>query len=215
MFGRDIFSPDGMISILMTLPGILLGFVLHEFAHALMADKLGDPTPRSQGRITLDPRAHIDIVGFILILIAGFGWAKPVMTNPRNYKNLRRDSILVSIAGPLSNLLLAAAFIFLMRIFTYNAFSLNEQLQTNIGIMLFSSAHINVVLFALNILPLPALDGYHVITSLFNTWKYRIFNILEQYGMFIFILLAITGALGMILDPIINFVFNNLIKLIL
>ncbi len=216
MFGRDIFSPDGMISILMTLPGILLGFVLHEFAHALMADKLGDPTPRSQGRITLDPRAHIDIVGFILIIIAGFGWAKPVMTNPRNYKNLRRDSILVSIAGPLTNLLLATAFIFLMKIFTYtNAFSSNEQLYANISIMLLSSAHINVLLFALNILPLPALDGYHVITSLFNTWKYRIFNILEQYGMFIFILLAITGALGIILDPIIKFVFDNLIKLIL
>jgi Zn-dependent protease len=216
MFGRDIFSPDGLISILLTLPGILLGFALHEFAHALVADKLGDPTPRSQGRITLDPRAHIDIVGFILILIAGFGWAKPVMTNPRNYKNLRRDSILVSIAGPLTNLLLAAAFIFLMRIFNYtNAFSANEVLQFNIGRMLISSAYINVVLFALNILPLPALDGYHVVANLFNTWKYRIFNILEQYGMFIFILLAVTGVLGKILNPIISFVFNILIKLIL
>ncbi len=216
MFGRDIFSSEGLISILMTLPGILLGFVLHEFAHALMADKLGDSTPRSQGKITLNPRAHIDIVGFILILIAGFGWAKPVMTNPRNFKNLRRDSILVSIAGPLTNLLLAAAFILLIKIFSYtNAFSANEQLQSNIGIMLYYSAHINVLLFALNVLPLPALDGYHVLTSLFNTWKYRIFNILEQYGMFIFILLAVTGVLGKILNPIINFVFNILIKLIL
>ncbi|QNU65332.1 site-2 protease family protein [Ruminiclostridium herbifermentans] len=216
MFGRDIFSPEGLMNILMTLPGILLGFVLHEFAHAIVADKLGDPTPRSQGRITLDPRVHIDIVGFILILIAGFGWAKPVMTNPRNYKNLRRDSILVSIAGPLTNLLLASAFIFLMKIFNYsNAFSANEQLQDIIGNMLLFSAYINVVLFSLNILPLPALDGYHVITNLFNTWKYRIFNILEQYGMFIFILLAITGILGKILNPIISFVFNILIRLFL
>ncbi len=216
MFGRDIFSPEGMMSILMSLPGILLGFVLHEFAHALMADKLGDPTPRSQGRITLNPIAHIDIVGFILILIAGFGWAKPVMTNPRNYKNLRRDSILISIAGPLTNLLIATAFILIMKVFAItNAFSSNEQLQMIIRLVLYYSAYINVVLFSLNILPIPALDGYHVITNLFNTWKYRIFSILEQYGMFIFILLAITGVLGMILNPIIGFVFNNLTEFIL
>lgn len=216
MLGNDFFSQQAMILKLMILPGILLGFVFHEFAHALMADKLGDPTPRSQGRITLDPRAHIDIVGFILILIAGFGWAKPVMTNPRNYKNFRRDSILVSIAGPLTNLLISIVFIILLKIFLLtNAFSSNAQLQQNISGMLYYSAHINVVLLALNLLPLPALDGYHVITHLFNTWKYRIFNILEQYGMFIFILLAISGALDMILDPMINFIFGNLLRLIL
>ncbi len=216
MFSNDFFTPEAMMITLMTLPGILLGFVLHEFAHALMADKQGDPTPRSQGRITLDPRAHIDIVGFILILIAGFGWAKPVMTNPRNYKNFRRDSILVSIAGPLTNLLLSIVFIFLLKIFLItDVFSSNAQLQQNISGMLYYSARINITLLVLNLLPLPALDGYHVITHLFNTWKYRIFNILEQYGMFIFILLAITGILNIILDPMIGFVFGNLYRLIL
>jgi Zn-dependent protease len=216
MFSNDFFSQEAMILKLMILPGILLGFVLHEFAHALMADKLGDPTPRSQGRITLDPRAHIDIIGFILILIAGFGWAKPVMTNPRNYKNFRRDSILVSIAGPLTNLLISIVFIILLKIFFFtNAFSSNALLQENISGMLYYSARINIVLLALNLLPLPALDGYHVVTNLFNTWKYRIFNILEQYGMFIFILLAITGVLDIILDPMINFIFGNLLRLII
>lgn len=211
----NIFSADIMIYKLMALPGILLGFVLHEYAHAIMADKLGDPTPRSQGRITLDPRAHIDIVGFIFILIAGFGWAKPVMTNPRNFKKFKRDSILVSVAGPLTNLLLATVFLFILQIFlNINAFSSNEQLQSNISAILYYSASINVVLFVLNLIPIPGLDGYHVITNLFNTWKYRIFNILEQYGMFIFILLALTGVLSKILNPMINFVFGNLIRLI-
>lgn len=216
MFGSNMFSPEYLSRTLMMLPGILLGFVLHEFAHALVADKLGDPTPRSQGRITLDPRAHIDLIGFIMILLVGFGWAKPVMTNPRNFKKYRRDSALVSIAGPITNVLIAALFIFILKIFTLtNIFSANAQLRMNILNTFLYSAQINVVLFSLNLLPLPGLDGYHVITSLFNTWKYRIFTILEQYGMFIFILLAVTPALGIILNPIIGYVFNGLLKLIL
>ncbi|PYG87592.1 Zn-dependent protease [Ruminiclostridium sufflavum DSM 19573] len=212
----NMFTQEAMIYNLMILPGILLGFVLHEYAHALTADRLGDSTPRSMGRITLDPRAHIDIIGFILILIVGFGWAKPVMTNPRNYKNLRRDSILVSLAGPLTNFLLAIVFILLLKIFMFTgAFSSNEQLQINITRMLFYSGRINILLFVLNLLPIPALDGYHVLTSLFNTWKYRIFSILEQYGMFIFMLLAFTNILGRIINPITQNIYDLLIKLIL
>lgn len=201
---------------LMLIPGILLGFVLHEFAHALMADRLGDSTPRSQGRITLDPRAHIDIIGFILILIVQFGWAKPVMTNPRNYKKPRRDDILVSLAGPCANLVLAAIFLLTVKVLSFTSLAAEGNQVGYITIMtLINSAHINVVLFVLNLLPLPMLDGYHVLTNIFDAWKYRIFNILEQYGMFIFILLAVSRVLNIILDPPVTAIFDFLTRLIL
>ncbi len=209
MFDIDILNT------LMRIPGILIGFVFHEFAHALMADKLGDSTPRSQGRISLDPRVHIDIIGFIMILIFRFGWAKPVMTNPRNYKKPRRDGILVSLAGPFTNLLIAIVFIFLYRILNLtDAFSSNISLQNNVGLLILNTAYMNILLFVLNLIPFPGFDGYHVITNLFNTWKYRIFNILEQYGTFIFIFLAITGVLSRFLMPMVNAVYIYLQVLI-
>lgn len=204
---------------LMSIPGLLLGFVLHEFAHAKMADALGDPTPRSQGRITLDPRSHIDILGFIMILVARFGWAKPVMTNPRYYKNPRRDDILVSLAGPVTNLLIAVVFLFLIKIviFTGSLISLitNQAIISNVLYIFLIAASQNVLLFVLNLLPFPGFDGYHVISNLFNTWRYRFFNILEQYGMFIFIILAISGILSRILLPIVDTVFGFLQNVIL
>jgi len=210
MFNIDILSK------IMIIPGILLGFVLHEFAHALMADKLGDQTPRSQGRITLDPRAHIDWIGFFMIVFVGFGWAKPVMTNPRNYKKPRRDDILVSLAGPFMNLLIAIVFMFLIKfIYLLGLFSSNEALQKNVVLLLFYTVKMNVLLFVLNLLPFPLFDGYHVISNLFNTWKYRFFNVLEQYGMIIFILLAISGILDKILTPLITIVLAFLQYIIL
>lgn len=204
-----------IMQMLLTLPGLLLGFVFHEFAHAKTSDLLGDPTPRSQGRITLDPRAHIDIIGFIVMLIAGFGWAKPVITNPSYYKKPRRDDILVSVAGPFTNFLIAVVFMFIFKIFILTGvFQGNQALWTNIRLVLLYTANINIVLFVLNMIPFPMFDGYHVISNIFKTWRYRFFNLLEQYGMFIFILLAVSGILARILSPIVNFVFINMLYLI-
>ena len=202
------------IYMLLSVPGLLLGFVLHEFAHAKISDALGDPTPRSQGRITLDPRSHIDIIGFIVMLIAGFGWAKPVMTNPRYYKKPRRDDILVSIAGPLMNLLIAIVFYGLTKLLLLSNV-LNTSIGTNVASLFMITAGINVVLFVLNMIPFPMFDGYHVISNLFNTWRYRFFNLLEQYGMFIFILLAVSGMLGRIISPVVGVVNSFLINLII
>ncbi len=202
------------IYMLLSIPGLLLGFVLHEFAHAKISDALGDPTPRSQGRITLDPRSHIDIIGFIVMLVAGFGWAKPVMTNPRYYKKPRRDDILVSIAGPLMNLLIAIVFYGLTKLLLL-ANVLNTSIGTNVASLFMITAGINVVLFVLNMIPFPMFDGYHVISNLFNTWRYRFFNLLEQYGMFIFILLAVSGMLGKIISPVVGVVNSFLINLII
>lgn len=202
------------IYMLLSIPGLLLGFVLHEFAHAKISDALGDPTPRSQGRITLDPRSHIDIIGFIVMLVAGFGWAKPVMTNPRYYKKPRRDDILVSIAGPLMNLLVAIVFYGLTKLLLLSNV-LNTSIGTNVASLFMITAGINVVLFVLNMIPFPMFDGYHIISNLFNTWRYRFFNLLEQYGMFIFILLAVSGMLGRIISPVVGVVNSFLINLII
>jgi Zn-dependent protease len=100
---------------LLLIPGILLGFSFHEYAHAQMAVWLGDDTPKQQGRLSVSPLAHIDILGFILILLAGFGWAKPVQINESNFKNRKRDDILVSLSGPAMNLLIAIFFLILMK----------------------------------------------------------------------------------------------------
>ncbi len=211
-----LFSRGDIVYTLMILPGILLGFVLHEFAHAITADKLGDPTPRNQGRITLDPRAHIDIIGFIMILLVGFGWAKPVMTNPRHYKKPRRDDILVSLAGPFMNLLVAAGFLLILKLVAVTGFlSNNSVVLGNVADLLSYSAQINVVLFVLNLLPIPFFDGYHVIANIFNTWKYRFFTILEQYSTIIFILLVFSRVFDKIIGIPASYIFISLYKLII
>src|SRR5665647_1476491 len=109
----DLDTQQILDKILM-IPAILLAFTFHEYAHAITADRLGDKTPRFQGRLTLNPIAHIDPIGFILILIMGFGWAKPVQTNPSAFKNYYKDDLKVSVAGPIANLILG----FLFAIFT-------------------------------------------------------------------------------------------------
>lgn len=204
-----LFSRENIIYSLMIIPGILLGFVLHEFAHAITADKLGDPTPRLQGRITLNPRAHIDIIGFIMILLVGFGFAKPVMTNSRYYKKPRRDDILVSLAGPFMNLIVAIGFLVILKvILVTNLFSNNPTVFNNVQLLLGYSSQINVVLFVLNLLPIPFFDGYHVIANIFNTWKYRFFTILEQYSMIIFILLAFSRVFDKIIGVPASIIFT-------
>ena len=111
---------DFFIERLLIIPGILVGFAFHEFAHAKVADMLGDDTPRRLRRVTLDPAAHIDILGFIMLIIAGFGWGKPVPINENNFKKPVRDSMLVSAAGPLTNLVVAALFLLIIKVLGYS-----------------------------------------------------------------------------------------------
>ncbi|MDR0323458.1 MAG: site-2 protease family protein [Treponema sp.] len=152
------------------LPGILLGLTVHEFCHAFCAFKLGDSTARDQGRLTLNPLKHIDIVGFIFIIIAGFGWAKPVQFDPRQLKNYRRDKALIAAAGPLSNLALGIILIFIVRMMMPRFLE-----EENIGVfteslfhVIFYAASINFGLFIFNLLPIPPLDGSHIVFSGLN-----------------------------------------------
>jgi len=154
-------------NIIYSLPGILLGLTIHEFCHAFCAWKLGDSTARDQGRITLNPLKHIDPVGFLFILIAGFGWAKPVQFAPENLRNLRRDKALIAAAGPLSNLILGVIFIMIIKLFPYILSGINN-ITGNLFLILLYAAYINFGLFIFNLLPVPPLDGSHIVFSGLN-----------------------------------------------
>ncbi|MCB0024715.1 MAG: site-2 protease family protein [Caldilinea sp.] len=185
---------------------ILLALPVHEFAHAFAAVHLGDPTPRFQGRYTLNPLRHIDPLGALLIYLVGFGWAKPVQWNPRNIDIDRRlGSIIVAAAGPLSNLVLAIASLLILRV------ALGSGGAGQVGIFqnfLYMFASINVVLFVFNLLPIPPLDGSHVLFALLPGDTSRLYFMLSQYGMLI--LLAVVFLGGNLIWRISDVIFGGL-----
>lgn len=187
----SLFSdPAGfLLNALMVLPGIVIGLSFHEFAHAWMADKLGDPTPRSQGRVTISPFAHIDPMGFLMLFLFRFGYGRPVQVNPSYYKHRRRDDILVSLAGVTMNFLLAiffgAAYLVMIR-------HLNVTNEILLDIVYYIMV-ININLMVFNLLPIPPLDGYHVVRDLFLHKNINFFWKFEQYGWLILIVVLVSG----------------------
>ena len=200
--------------ILFSIPGILLGLSLHEFAHAYAAVKLGDDTPKYQGRLTTNPMAHIDPIGLIFLLIIGFGWAKPVEVNELNFKNRRRDDIIVSLAGPLMNLFLACAFLLLMKaLYFVPETILPENLYITIMDVFDYTVWINVVLFVFNLLPVPPLDGSHIFFGLLGLKEKHFFEDLFSKGRIVLSLLIISNAIDKVMGPPIVFVYSNLLAL--
>lgn len=199
--GSPLLSPARLLAVALIL---LLALPVHEFAHAFMAVQLGDPTPRRQGRYTLNPLRHLDPIGAILILLAGFGWAKPVQWNPRNIDiDPKLGSILVSIAGPLSNLALAVVSLLLLRWLGVGGLVAN---------LLFFFAQINVLLFVFNLLPIPPLDGSHVLFALLPDNARQIQWFLMQYGMLI-LFAVIFFAPALIRTPT-NVILRSLLALV-
>ena len=171
---------------------ILVALPVHEFAHAFAAVRLGDPTPRYQGRYTLNPLRHIDPLGALLIYLVGFGWAKPVQWIPRNIEVDRRlRSIVVAAAGPLSNLLLAIASLLILRVIGGADDVRHEGIAGN---FLLTFANINVVLFVFNLLPIPPLDGSHILFALLPGDTSRLYFMLSQYGMLILLAVVFLGS---------------------
>jgi Zn-dependent protease len=153
---------------LLVLPGILVGFTVHEFAHAWVALVLGDDTARRMGRFSLNPFRHIDLVGFILLLTAGFGWAKPVMIDRSNLRHPRRDDVLIAVAGPCSNLVLSIAGTALLAAIAGLAPHEGDPVLTWVLRMLIAGVYINLGLFVFNLIPIPPLDGSHVLLQALN-----------------------------------------------
>lgn len=194
------------IAILLSLPGIIIGFAFHEFAHALVADRLGDPTPRLQGRLTLSPIPHIDIIGILMFAVFHFGWARPVQVNTRYFKKPRRDDILVSVAGCVANFIVALIFAFIYKAFVTSSFSatLSEQLYRNISLLISYTISMNVTLAAFNLLPIPPLDGFHILANIIPARNYKIIYTIERYSTIILIILIATPIISYILTPIIS-----------
>ncbi|MBU3155252.1 site-2 protease family protein [Clostridium estertheticum] len=172
------------------IPAILIAFTFHEYAHAIVADRLGDKTPRFQGRLTLNPIAHIDPIGFILIILTGFGWAKPVETNPSSYKNYYRDDLKISFAGPFANLIIGFIFAILTVLF-WKFSPVQGTVFTIIIEILKITVSINCMLFFLNLVPVPGFDGYHIIRDLFPKFFYNMSDTFTRYQFLIFMVLIL------------------------
>ena len=210
-------DPQGWIlSKILIVPGIIIGLTFHEFAHAFVADRLGDDTPRLQGRVTLNPMAHIDWMGLAALFFVGFGWGQPVQINPYNFKNRRRDEFLVSIAGVVMNLLLAVVFTFVVKILLVAGLSWSTGgFGGSLWECLLYIIQINLVLMIFNLIPVPPLDGFNIIAQIFNFGQKEIYWKLYQYGNWLLVILIITGITGMIISPCVNFLYNLLVSLII
>ena len=189
-------------NILYSLPGIIIGLTVHEFSHAFVADKLGDGTARAQGRLTLNPFYHIDPIGMVFILFAGFGWVKPVQFDMRNLKSPKRDRILIALAGPLSNLILGIVFLFIIKLFFTFLYFLPETLYIILFRLLFYISVINLGLFIFNMLPIPPLDGSHIFLSGLNLSN-EVERKITQYGtLALFAVIIIENIIDIDLLPI-------------
>ena len=203
---------DYIASKLLVLPGILLGISIHEFSHGYAAVKMGDDTPLMQGRLTLNPIKHLDPVGFMCLLLFGFGWAKPVMINSRNFKNPRRDDAIVSFAGPLANFLLALLFVIFMRLaYSFMPDTIFGQVVWEV---LRNTVIINLVLMIFNLIPIPPLDGHHILGSLGGAKVWNFYYKYYDHLRFAMLLLIVFNGVGLIISPAINFFYNLLISLV-
>ena len=186
-----------IMQIVAGLPGLILAMTVHEYAHARVAVMLGDFTPRLMGRLTLNPIAHIDPIGLLCLFLVHFGWAKPVSINPFNFKNPRRDDVLVSLAGPASNLCLA--FLTLVFMLVYAKFVGQMTDGTYLVFRLIIEYNIGFAIF--NMLPIPPLDGSHVLMQILpRELAYKLEG-LERYSFIILIIFLMTPILSMILIP--------------
>lgn len=200
MLGDLFNNPVGFIVWAVSL---LVAITIHEFSHAFAADRLGDPTPRLQGRLTLNPLAHLDPIGTVLMLIARFGWGKPVVFDPFNLRHPRRDAAIISLAGPASNMLLAFGLSLLLRFFPLSG------IITPMIVM-------NVVLAIFNLVPIHPLDGFKIVGGILPREYAKQWYELEPYGMFFLLFLVFpffgsTAPVMQVISPIIGAIVRFLL----
>ena len=198
--------------LVLQIPALLIAVTVHELSHGLVADRLGDPTARLQGRITLNPIPHIDPLGAIAFVLAGFGWAKPVPVNAYNLRHPVRDMALVAAAGPLSNFIVAFGALVAVRLVGTLGAGL-EAIEPLAG-MLFYVYLFNLGLGIFNLIPLPPLDGGHFLPYLFPRAPWTFLHQIERYGPLILLLLVVTNATRFIVGPILGVVNTGYVWLV-
>lgn len=196
---------------ILMLPGIILGLTFHEAAHGYVSHWLGDPTPKLQGRLSLNPIRHIDPIGFLALFFAGFGWGRPVQIDPSYYKHRRVDEILVSVAGVVMNFVIAALSAGAIKLLIS---STGGYIYGATGILfhvLYYMMNINLVLMIFNLLPVPPLDGFGIVTQIFNLRKYNWYYTVYNNGFYILMILIIFRVTGKILTPMVGFFIQLLL----
>lgn len=187
----------------LVVAALVVSISIHEFAHAKVSDLLGDNTAKLLGRVTLDPRSHLDPVGSLFLLFAGFGWGKPVPFNPINLQNPKRDSALIALAGPASNFFLAATLALILSFVGTSSI---------LGGFLSLTIFYNVVLGVFNLIPIHPLDGFKVVGGLLPPNLYVQWMQFAPYGIYFLLILIVTGATDVVVRPFID-IFLNLLGL--
>ena len=199
MFGFDLME------IVAGLPGLIIAMALHEYAHARVAVAMGDFTPKLTGRLTLNPLAHLDPIGLLMLLVARFGWAKPVMVNPSNFRNRRWGEVFVALAGPGANFAVAFAAMAVL-IFLTQVMDLSLSMGVRSVLWLILVYNVNFGIF--NLIPLPPLDGSRVLMAFLSPEQQYKLAGLERYSFLILIVLLVTPVLGVILIPLSQFIIR-------
>ncbi len=215
-------NPEELMRLLLSAPGVLIAITFHEFAHGYVAYKLGDNTAKNEGRLSLNPLDHLDPIGTLMLLVAGFGWGKPVHVNPRNYTrkmSMEKGEALVSLAGPLMNFILAIIFTFIyyaiykfveMSVISMSFISSTVG-KTIINLIIYTIS-INIGLGVFNLIPLPPLDGSKIIMPFlpYNAKQFFVNN--EQIFYIVFILIWVTGMASTIITPVIKLVSEAILN---
>lgn len=207
-----------LMDTILVLPAVIVALSFHEYAHAKVATLAGDPTPEHMGRVTIDPRAHIDPIGLLSLIVIRFGWGRPVVVNPSNFGNRRRDSILVGLAGVSANFAMAVVFGLIISIvervvpgFYANGFG------SLVGTMLIQVVIINIALMLFNLLPVPPLDGFGVLADVFNLHGTRLYETLYRNSLPILLVAIMLGLPSRLLSGplirIVDFIMSGIIGL--
>ena len=201
-------------STLFILPGIIIGLTFHEFAHAYSAYKLGDHTPKFQKRVSMNPIRHIDPIGLICIIFIGFGWGKPVMVNPANFKKQRRDDTIVSLAGVATNLVLAILFTGVYAVFLrwLVANWIIADWASTVLRLLANTIRINIILMVFNLIPVPPLDGFNFVAGVLGIKHTEAYFKMQQIGMWILMGLIVLGVIRTIISYTVDPMFISLMN---
>ncbi|MCX5860527.1 MAG: site-2 protease family protein [Deltaproteobacteria bacterium] len=202
--------------IIIIVPGFLLAITVHEFSHGYVAYRLGDPTAKLAGRLTFNPLSHLDFVGTLALVLMKIGWAKPVPVDPRNLRNPKTDMLWISLGGPAANLVAAAvlALIIHILVFTFQGRPLGEFGEFILRPMfriLLGGVQMNILLAVFNLIPVPPLDGFGILTGLLPSQQAYRLEQLQPYGFIILVLLLVSGAVGYIIVPPMRFIQNILL----